>query len=234
MRSVNEYTADIEADRRDRESEIRALISLLPKEHDSVEGKPIRRALVLLIYAHLEGYTRFAFSTYLEAVNARALQFRAASIQIAATSATDVFLALNNSQKKSDIFRRALPDDTVVHRAARQQEFVLEYENRMGDRVVRLSEKMLNFESNLSADVLRRNLFMVGLDQQCVTQHGIAINTLLHVRNAVAHGDRLKDPDFDFVEKHLLSALDVMKTLQTTIQTALTDELFLREELRVA
>lgn len=234
MRSVNDYVADLEADRFERERELRVLLSFLPDDRNSDEGRPIRRSLVLVIYSHVEGFVRFALSAYIEAVNARSLEFRAASIEIAAASATDIFTALANPQKKANIFRRALPDDSALHRVARQQEFVREYEGLIGARVVRLGEKMLNFESNLSADVFRRNLFMIGLDPGLADEHGGTINRLLHVRNGVAHGDRISNPKIEFIEEQMAMALGVMEALQGEIQAALLDEIFRRQPAHAA
>jgi len=228
MRSTDQYLSDIEADRRDREAEIRTLFSQLPQDKDSEEGKPFRRSLVLLIYAHFEGSVRFALYTYLTAINARKIEFRDASIPVGCASADSVFRAVIDPQKKSDVFREKLPDDSSIHRLARFHEFVEKYENSIGDRIVSISESALNFESNLKPEVLKRNLYVLGLPIAGVDEDFDQLGKLLGVRNAVAHGDRLRDPKFEFVNAQFESTLRMMAKIQSRIQDALEKDAFLR------
>jgi hypothetical protein len=54
------------------------------------------------------------------------------------------------------------------------------------------------------------------------------MNLLLGVRNAIAHGDRLKIPSDKEVEDYPVSVFEVMSFLQSEIYSALRNQIYLR------
>lgn len=98
--------AEIEADRAWREEEIRELQNRGSAIKEEEESKRYRRALVLLLYAHYEGFCKFALALYATAINSSGILCGEASYPIAAASMSDVFRNLRNPQKKCDLFRR--------------------------------------------------------------------------------------------------------------------------------
>lgn len=229
-----EISEEIEADRLDREGELRLIEAFLAAATDPAQGRMLRRTLVLLNYAHLEGFVRFALSAYQRAVNAEKIKFREASIPVGAASAGDIFAALRNDQSKHDLFRRDLPDDTILHRVARQQRFVEEYEGKIGDTVVAIPDSVVNTESSLSAAVLKRNLFILGLPADCADKYASEINQMMHIRHAIAHGDRLRDPKPELVQAQREAVAGIMSALRDAIVTAVAGKAYRRTERSIA
>ena len=58
----------------------------------------LRRSLVLLTYAHLEGFTKFVLYAYVSSVNSMKIQCADAAIPIAAASIEPSFRCFEESQ----------------------------------------------------------------------------------------------------------------------------------------
>lgn len=71
-------------------------------------------------------------------------------------------------------------------------------------------------------------LFQLGLNYSSVEQHDSNIAKLLGIRNAIAHGDRLKVPTDDELSKYITVAFDVMGFLQGEVFAALKNQVYLR------
>lgn len=111
----------MEAERAWREEEMRFLQNQCKDLSDG--DREVLTCVILMAYAHVEGFTKFALLSYIRCVNSSGLRCDEVVDSIAAASLNDVFLALSNPEKKSDLFRD-VPDDTALHRFARQREFV--------------------------------------------------------------------------------------------------------------
>lgn len=227
MLSVDEIYADIEADRLSRESEIRLVERLTIETKGEAERSMLRRSLVMLTYAHLEGFTKFVLLAYASSINSMKLDCSAAATPIAAASLSKVFAALRNSESKHDFFRRRMPDDVKLHLVAREHAFLAEFDAVLS-RQVQIPDTLIDTKSNLSPDVLRKLLFLLGLPYSKVDEHQGTISRLLGVRNSIAHGDRLSVPSEAEVKEYLNSAVEVMSFLQSEIYFALTEKLYLR------
>lgn len=228
MRSPDEVHADIEADRSSREGEIRLIQQLLAGSDADAEQKMLKRTLILLTYAHLEGFCKFALLAYAGTINSVGMKCADASAAIAAASLSSVFYALRNSQAKHPSFSRALPDDSKLHLSYREQEFVTKIAD-IKDLPVYIEDKFVDTESNLKSAVLRKLLFQLGFDYQYVADSVDSdINSLLGLRNAIAHGDRLIDPKDKVVQDYIATAFQVMGFLQAQVFSALQTELYRR------
>lgn len=234
MSLPEDISEEIEADRLERESELRLIDGFLAAAGSEAEQRMLRRTLVLLNYAHLEGFVRFALSAYQRAVNAEKIKFREASIPVGAASAADIFGALRDDQKKHDIFRRDLPDDQALHRIARQQRFVEEYEGKIGDTAIAIPDRVVNTESSLSSAILRRNLFVLGLPLACAEKYASEIDKMMHIRHAIAHGDRLKEAKPEMIEAQREAVAAIMSELRDVIVTAVATKAYQRSEAGIA
>lgn len=227
MPSPAEVHAELEADRESREAEIR----LIEQMHDSSDNEDdqvrYRRILVLMTYAHLEGFCRFSLITYASAINAMGLTCAKASPAIAAAGLSGVFGALRDSQRKHDVFRKPLPDDTALHLHAREQQFIVDYE-AISQVNVQIPDKLIDTKSNVDTEILKKLLFQLGLDFQAVETHRATLNRLLGTRNAIAHGDRLKRPKKEEVSEFLSAARNITAFIQDEVFRALKDGSFLR------
>jgi hypothetical protein len=219
--------AELEADRAWREEEIRAFQNRGSEIEDKEELKRYRRALVLLLYAHYEGFCKFAFILYATTINSSGISCGEASYAVAAASLNEMFRNLRNPQKKCDLFRRDLPDDAKLHQFAREREFI-EQTAEVEKRPVNIPDDVVDTESNLTPIVLGKNLYRLGLPHDQFEAHDGEIHQLLNLRNGVAHGD-LKDGIEEIAYMRLRAAtFAIMTGLGTGIMKALAEKTYSR------
>lgn len=176
----------------------------------------LRRSLLLILYSHLEGFCVYALREYVKAINLCRFMCKHTSSAIVAGSWHHVFKALHDGDKKCEVFKSSLPDDSELHLHWRRRHFVQEY-NRLIEEEVNLSDDVINSESNLKPLVLKRNMFLVGLDYGMVDDHVKEMQMILARRNPIAHGE-----DTNGVE---LEDYDKMESAYFSICTRLIDEL---------
>jgi len=177
-----------------RFDEVRKLQNLINGERDSTERSELRKSLVVLLYAHFEGFCVFALEHYLATVNRCRLSCRDAVASIVAGSWEPIFNAMEHGDEKCRVFLRPLPDDRRLHRHWRRRHFVDEIET-FWNLPVELDEKVIDAESNLKPEVLQRNLFVLGLDHRFVEPFAAKLQNLLGRRNRIAHGDDRRPVD---------------------------------------
>lgn len=180
--------AQIEVEREWREAELRFLRNRLAFITDDAKRKIYRKSLVVMLYAHFEGICRAVLVTYVESLNTSGLLVDEANAAIAAASLTDVFHALRDPSSKCRTFKRELPDDTKLHRFARDREFIDTFGELSGRLVTLDADSLVHTESNLKPVVLRKILYRLGLEPTLVAPWTGTIQQLLRRRNDVAHG----------------------------------------------
>lgn len=228
MHSPEDVLRETEEDRAVREREIRLVHNHARKTTSSEERDMLLRVSVLLTYAHLEGFCKFALNSYVAALNSMRLACHDASTAVVAATLSALFKALRNPDSKHPAFAKSLPDDSKLHLAFREQAFV-EGVNEILQSDVSLPDTLVDSESNLSPVVLKKNLFRVGLEYLAVDQWASDMNRLLGVRNAIAHGAALRAPEERDVEKYVASTFLVMRFVQSEVFTALKTGKYLRQ-----
>jgi len=180
--------AQLELDLTWRSTELTFLqnqIAAVDKEEDR---NVLRRLAIVMLYAHFEGFTKTALSIYADAINGEEVNAVDAHDAIAALTLADALRAMCNPDKKTDLFRRELPNDGELHRFARHREFVSRW-REFGAMVVSIPvDDVVDMESNLKPVVLRKCLYRLGLDSTIVDSYEGVINELLNRRNSIAHG----------------------------------------------
>lgn len=182
------FVAQLEQDREWRENEMRALLNDLARRENAVDRDLFRRPLVALQYAHYEGFTKFALQHYVDAINMKELECAVARPELVALSCNDVFRELRNPDPKGRLFNGALPTDAALHKFAREKHFLEQMEGVLA-RKLKISDDAVDTESNLNADVLRKNLFRLGLSIAFVDEIAGELHQLVNARNGIAHGD---------------------------------------------
>lgn len=151
------FQEQIELEREWREAEIRFLNNL--QEGLAEKDRPkIRRSIVCLLYAHIEGFVRFAFSLYVDQVNRKGLTCRDVSPAIAAAAFAKELKALKDINSKSPFFTKALPDDKHLHGFARDVDFITHIGN-FYDHPVVIAEGYVNTENNVGREVLEKKCY---------------------------------------------------------------------------
>jgi hypothetical protein len=72
-------------------------------------------------------------------------------------------------------------------------------------------------------------LFKLGFDYPIVDKHDTNLGLLLGIRNAIAHGDRIRVPKPEQVSGCLAAAFEIMEFLQLEVYGALYNRAFLRD-----
>jgi len=180
--------AQIELEREWREAELRFLGNHLGYISDEAKRKVYRKSLVVMLYAHFEGLCKSILLIYAESLNSSEILISEANAAIAAASLSEVFRALRNPKSKCPIFSRELPDDSKLHRFARDKEFVDSFATLVDSSVGLDADRLVDTESNLRPVVLRKILFRLGLEPGLVEPWSATINQLLRRRNDIAHG----------------------------------------------
>ncbi len=178
---------EIEAEQEWREREMRFFQNHALTIADDEQQDQFRRALVLLLYSHFEGFCKFAFTLYVNAVNSVGLTCAEANSAIAAASLADLFQSLRNPEKKAKEFKADLPDDTQLHRFALDREFIEKSMLFLG-RTVNIPAGVVDMDSNLKPAILRRNLYRLGFPHDQFRDDEWKIDLLLEYRNSIAHG----------------------------------------------
>jgi len=122
--NIADLWAEIEEEQKWRQDEVRFFQNQVGNFVSNDDKNKYRKALILLLYAHFEGFCKFAFSHYIKAINSEGLNCGQANYAITALSLSEILKELRNPDKKNPEFKNALPDDAKLHLFAREQEFL--------------------------------------------------------------------------------------------------------------
>ncbi len=233
MPSPEQVYEDIENDRGQREREIRLIENISARTLAEAEQEMLRRSIVLLTYAHFEGFCKFALLSYTAAINALGLPCREACTPIVAATLSKVFAGLRDVNAKHEVFGRSLPEDRELHLLSRQRTFIDSYEEILQQKV-ELADGLIDTSSNLNSLVLKRNLYQLGLQYPVVEARRGSIDKLLGVRNAIAHGDTLKRPTVAEIDDYTGAAFEIMRFVQQEVYDALRTEAYRRAPANAA
>ena len=229
MNPINlaDVRAQLELELAWRLDELRLLQNQLGLISSESDRDRYRKMLVVMLYAHFEGFCKEAWLLYVDTINRLGIHRLQANDAIASASLAEVFRALEDPQRKCDEFRRQLPDDAKLHRFHRQMEFVIELRN-IWRRQVALPEELIDTEANLSVPQLRKSLFRLGLAIDSFEAYEGSIHRLVNLRHAVAHGAYKQGvPDADYVAFRY-AIFDVMNGMSRLIWGALVDRKYLK------
>jgi hypothetical protein len=147
-----------------------------------------RKSLVLILYSHLEGYIKICLQTYIQYINSQMLDRRDVSTGLMVASMHKEFIAYENLDRKCEVFRRELPDDTRLHRLYRRVDFMEKVEE-FKEQKLSIDDQIIDTESNLWYIVLQKNLYKVGLPIDLFDDYQKDIDALVNRRNSIAHGN---------------------------------------------
>ena len=217
--SLEYFQEQIEAEREWREAEIRFLDNNQRKLVRQEERLKLRRSILCLIYAHIEGFVKFAFTLYIDEINKKGLTCSSVKPAIAAAALHKEFQALNNKDKKSTIFRKKLPNDTHLHRLSREIEFV-ENIGEFHSHPVLIPEDVVNTEDNVGQEILEKLLYKVGLQHEDLKDIYAPLHRLLNVRNDISHGKRKLGIDDNDYQEFIACAKSVISSVSRRLTTA--------------
>ncbi|KHM46624.1 hypothetical protein PL71_13910 [Pseudoalteromonas distincta] len=217
--SLSNFQEQIEAEREWREDEIRFLDNSQRRMTKLEDQMRIRRSIVCLIYAHIEGFVQFAFSLYIDEINKKNLLCSQVTPVIAAATLHKEFIALNNKDKKSRVFKKSLPNETKLHTLFRQVEFV-ENITTIHGHIVKVPDGYINTESNVGQQVLEKLLYQVGLEYKDLKDIYAPLNKLLNVRNDISHGKKRQGIENKDYEEYINCCKSIISSISRRLTMA--------------
>lgn len=219
--------AQIEEEITWRSDEIRFLKNQLSNIYRENEREKFRKALVVMLYSHYEGFCKTLFLIYINEINLNGIGRSEANSYIVTASLEDAFKAYDSRDKKNKFFKRQLPDDEKLHRFSRQVDFIDSMHDLLSEKVY-IPEEIIDTESNLKPVVLRKLLFRLGFKYDIFNSYEGQIDHLLNKRNNIAHGsekDGIKEEEYNDIEKATFTVIEELKKL---VINALENKEFLK------
>jgi hypothetical protein len=226
--TLDDIWGQLESDLKWRQEEVRLLGNNLGSLRIERDRELARRSLLVMLYAHTEGFTKVALSTYVRAINDRGLKGREAIEGIVASAFVNVFHGIQYGDKKGKVFKRKLPDDEGLAAFSRQCEFIAEVDGLLSSAVT-VPDEAVDTETNLNSKVLRRNLYKLGLPVEKFESYEDDLNELVYRRHSIAHGVDDNPIKKDLYDKLQRSAFNFMDELILEIIAAIESTSFMRK-----
>lgn len=201
---MEDWAKQIEEDLNWREAELasfKILISSAPK--GSVRESTLLRAIWVLLYAHYEGFCKFAWDLYLDALEKEKVPRSACRDNIACLSLINDFKQLRGDLASESIWS-----------------FCTSEFPRLMSEPAKFQIK-LETEHNLWPNIFRENTQKIALPTAIIDEHATRIKTLVARRNEIAHGQKMIIKDIDEYQKYEDSVLLIMHELAVNIIDAL-------------
>ncbi|MCI9491869.1 MAG: hypothetical protein HFH42_01865 [Lachnospiraceae bacterium] len=170
-----------------RQEELTFMKNQLSNISEELLKEKYRKSLVLMLYAHFEGFVKICLLSYIQYVNSLHLKRECFQERLIASSMNREFTAFDNNDEKCSIFKRKLPDDKRLHRLYRRVNFLEELDEFKSRELV-ISDETIDTESNLWYIVLQKNLYKVGLPVDLFEDVSKDVDALVNRRNSIAHG----------------------------------------------
>ena len=103
-------------------------------------------------------------------------------------------------------------------------------------KVIKIEDKVINTESNLSVQVLEKNLYKLGLKLELTKDEKVHITKLLMIRNDIAHTGSNKILEKDFEERNKIireikeDIFKLMENLIVLTYSFLNEKKYLKNE----
>lgn len=208
-----------------RQIEVKDIRNLISGDTgDLAPAQSYKRALIVMLYAHLEGFVRAALEEYAKTINDALVSVELAKKQLSAACLEDDFKQYRKTEEGD------LTDVSGVKaRQVARDADLIEAIIQMRGRTVKLDvSKVCSTDSNLTPTVLRRNLARLALDDVKFKGFVDTLDGLLKRRNAIAHGENLQiksDVNLAKLEADIFRLCD---RLMIAIYEAVRDESYKR------
>lgn len=206
-----DFLTQVELERTWREEEIRSLNNIMEKS-DDVSIYMMRRAVICLLYAHIEGFVKFSFNLYIDGINKMELKCNEVKPVLAAAVYYKDFLKMNNPDIKNRLFKKTLPDDSHLHRIFRYEEFFERLSDVMDGKIF-IADGYVNTESNVGKEILQKLLYQVGLSHTSLDQVIGPLTRLKNKRNDISHGIDKAKVEYEEYKAYYDCSINIMSEL---------------------
>ncbi len=230
--NAEDAATQLEDDKRSRLNELTFLENICNSLPDEIQQNRMRKAVILMLYAQLEGFTKTALEIYCRHINEAALRCGDVLPELATSAFSEVFKALQGSDKATKKF---LPNELHelkedLRTFAIQKTLVSLCANFM-QAELKIPDKYVDMESNLKPMVLKKNLYRLALPFQMFNEHIGILDRLLNQRNTIAHGGLVAGIGaVDYAEMRQ-AALNIIDALQEKVIQAISTRSYLRDQV---
>lgn len=208
---MDTWEHQLEQDLNWREGELASLKVLVAEaSRGSARHQALLRALWAMLYAHYEGFCKFAWDTYLDHLQASAPLRQQCVENVARYSLSASFRTL-----RGDLSLRGLWDYCTTGFSTLMTEPV-KFDVR------------LETNSNLWPNLCRENSSILGLPHTAVDQHRVKLRSLVARRNDIAHGQPMVIGSLDEYQEYESAAFEVMYELALGIVDYLGNRRYLQ------
>lgn len=191
------------------------LVMLKILAHSSKEKKiqhnVLLKSLLLMLYAHYEGFCKFAWEQYLSVISNQNILRLHLHDSIICFSLEDEFRKIKNlsSDKIYNFFITTLP--------------------------ILMNEKVnfnikLEAESNLKSNIFEKNSNKINITVPSFQESHRIINRLVFIRNQIAHGEQNYINDLTEYQKFEKTTIEVMYNLAEVIIDAINEKKYLKPD----
>lgn len=220
------FLAQLQTEMLWREEEIRGLRNIMSGVTPPAVNM-LRRATICILYAHVEGFVKFSFGLYIDAINSMELDCNSVKPVLTAAVYYVDFMKINNPDRKNKIFKKSLPDESHLHRIFRYEEFFEKISDVLNQKI-KIEDGYINTEGNVGKEVLQKLLYQVGLPHHLLDKAIGPLTKLMNKRNNIAHGvDKGVITDDEF-EVYYECCLKIIKELSKVLFVAFDERAFLK------
>lgn len=208
---IEDSAITLEGELRWREAELASLKLLVS---DSVAGtvrhETLLRALWTLLYAHYEGFCKFAWDLYCENLQQLGIKREACSAAIARFSLAKKFKGLRKDISDAVLWSLCVRDYSDWMKENAEFDFRLET------------------KSNLWPDLFRSNCKEIDLPHAEVDRYELKLRVLVSRRNEIAHGKKMVIPSLSEYQPYEDAVKLVMHELAIAVMESLADKTYLK------
>lgn len=168
------------------------------------------RMSIPMLYAHWEGYVQSALKTVLNHLNDKNIAFENAKTNICVLSLGEAYRSLSGKQS----FQQRI-------------EFTDRYK-ALCNASLTFSRK-IDTKSNLKSEVFNELCDSFGFNKNQFADKLFSIDKLVHIRNAIAHGENSTAISIDQFDNYLKSYYDAVDMLLNEIELFITEKKYYKE-----
>lgn len=229
MQDILEFRSDMEEALSWRMNEIVSLKNLLREENHA----PVVKTLIVMLYAHFEGFFKDSLECYIRFVNSTNLELKKFNDAIIAASLSREFASFEDSNRRCKELDTIPPKESHLHKYHRRIELTRKFNTDYLSKKIRINEKIINTKSNLDYSVVQENIYVLGLDYNLFSDKQSTITKLVRLRNSVAHGSQREPISFselEIMERHIS---EIMEEIIIYLYEFCHEERYLREMIKI-
>lgn len=224
MQNILEFRSDMEDSLSWRVNEFLALKNLLRSDN----SVPVVKTLIVMLYAHFEGFFKDCLECYIKYINSTNLTLSNFIDTVITASLSREYMAFEDSNRKCKELTSVPPAEEFLHKYHRRRELTKKFTSNYLDKKIRIDEKIINTKSNLDYGVLQENLYILGFDYNYFMDKQNNITKLVRLRNSVAHGSQREPIDFTEFEKIEEDILGIMEEIIKYLYRFCLEERYLK------